>query len=407
MKSLFRYLFIDNWQRKLIATVLAIIIWLVVNHTLTGTKIFNNVPVKIINIPNGKTIEGMHPNGVLNKRISLTVVGNKPLLDALSSNDIEVVVDASGKNGEWLATITKKNIISLNPDLNISTGIDRVSHSSFPIHMSKLVTEKIPIIVTQPIGEAPRDYLFLDIWPYRLGMTVTGPEEVVKRLKTKSPKLTFNLNDISKSDLDALPQGDEVSFFVPNEWKHITLPGISDTPLFIDDPQAKTLRLDFVRCDLLPLDNPIPISLYYPPEFSDQLNPNNCQLSISGPIKKLHGQNMITGALYVKGVSRLFVEVVSDMLQIVIIAAPKSVRPSLEWSIQFINPHVLEDKYVSKLLSDTNDDEIRDIQPNLREEYLRNRFRSYMNKFQLYKSEDKPLKLQIELESGKVVVREN
>lgn len=407
MKSLFRFLFIDNWQRKAIATVLAVIIWLVVNHTLTGTKILNNVPVKVINIPTGKTIEGMQSSGTLSKKISLTLVGNKPLLDSLTSNDIEVVIDASDKQGEWLATINKKNLVSLNPDINISMGIDRVSHSSFLIHMSKLVLEKIPVIVTQPIGEAPRDYLFLDIWPYRLSMSVTGPEEVVKRLKAKGQKLTFDLNDITKAELDALPQGDEVSFFVPNEWKKITLPGISDTPIAIDDPQAKALRIDFVRCDLLPLDGSIPVTLYYPPEYSDQLNPSTCRLSSQGPIKKVNGLSMLSGPLYVKGVSRLFVEVVSDMLQLVIIMAPKSERPQLEWSVQFINPHMLEDKYVSMLLSDTTDDEIRELQPNLREEYLRNRFRSYMNRFQLYKSEDKPLKLSIELEAGQVTVQES
>ncbi|MES2345024.1 MAG: hypothetical protein V4494_03700 [Chlamydiota bacterium] len=407
MKSLFRYLFIDNWQRKLIATVLAIIIWLVVNHTLTGTKIFSNVPVKIVNIPTGRTIEGMQVNGVLSKKISLTVVGNKPMLDSLSSNDIEVVIDASDKQGEWLATVTKKNLVSLNPDLNISTGIDRISHSSFPIHMSRLVTEKIPIFVTQPIGEPPRDYLFLDIWPYRLSMTITGPEDIVKRLKAKGQKLTFSLNDITKADLDALPQGDEVSYFVPNDWKQISLPGISETPIQIDDTNAKTLRIDFVRCDLLPLDNPIPLTVYYPPEYSDQINPGNTGISISGPVRKIHGLSMISGPLYVKGVSRLFVEVVSDMLQIAIIAVPKSERPHLEWSVQFINPHVLEDKYVSTLLSDTSDNEVQDLQPNLREDYLRNRFRSYMNRFQLYKSEESPLKFNIELEDGQITVNES
>lgn len=407
MKSLFRYIFLDNWQRKCIAAVLAVIIWLVVNHTLTGTKIFNNVSVKVVNVPPGKTIEGMQQGtGILNKKISLTIVGNKALLDALTPNDLEVVVDASDKQGEWQAIITKKNLISLNPDLNIGTGVDRISHPSFPIHISKLVTDKIPIIVTQPIGEAPRDYLFLDIWPYRLTTSATGPEEVVKRLKAKGQKLTFNLNDISKADLDALPQGDEVSYFVPDEWKKITLPGVSDIPIVIDDPQAKSLRIDFVRCDMLPLDNPIPVALYFPPEYSSILNPNTCKIAATSLIRKINGLDMVTEPLFVKGVSRLFVEVVSDMLQISIILAPKTERSNLEWSVQFINPHILEDRYVSTLLADTTDDEVRELQPNLREEYLRNRFRSYMNRFQLYKSEEMPLELNIQLENNEVLIHE-
>ena len=70
--------------------------------------------------------------------------------------------------------------------------------------MTKLVTDQIPIIISQPVGEAPRGYQFLDVWPYRLTLSVSGPEEVIKRIKVKEQRITFNLNDISKGQLDAL-----------------------------------------------------------------------------------------------------------------------------------------------------------------------------------------------------------
>ena len=53
--------------------------------------------------------------------------------------------------------IGKKDIVSLNPDFNPTKAITRVGTVEKTIRQSKLVTEKIPIMVTQPIGEARRD----------------------------------------------------------------------------------------------------------------------------------------------------------------------------------------------------------------------------------------------------------
>lgn len=412
MKSFFRRLFLENWIRKLISVVLAIVIWFVTNQTLTSTRIISNIPVRVVHVPAGKTVEGMQNNGLLNKRISLTLVGNKTFLDGLTSNDLEVLIDANDKPDEWIASVSKNNLVSLNPEIEISTGVMRVSHPSFTIHLTKLVTEKIPIIITRPIGEAPRDYLFLDVWPYHLTVKITGPEDVVKRLKASGLTLTFNLNEITKGELDALSAGnnastkDVVSFFVPNAWKQLSIPAISDTPVEIDDPQAKSLRIDFVRFDLLPIEQPVPVRLFFPPEFSDEFNPGNTRLVQNQLVKRTNDLFMLTPQLFAKGVSRLFVEVVRDMIEMVVIVSPHTQRQSLDWSIQFINPRLLEDRYVSILLADASDDEVRHMQPSAREEYLRNRFRSYMSRFQFFKAGDTKWDFKITLEDHQVVVNE-
>ena len=115
MKTLFNSLFLNNWQRKTISMILAIVIWLVVNHSLTSSKTVANVPVRIINIPSGKTVEGMQPSGKMNKRLTLSIVGNSSLLEELNSNDLEVVIDASGKPDEWIANISKKKSTFIKP----------------------------------------------------------------------------------------------------------------------------------------------------------------------------------------------------------------------------------------------------------------------------------------------------
>ncbi|MDE3045227.1 MAG: hypothetical protein KGJ02_01085 [Verrucomicrobiota bacterium] len=408
MRSLLVRLFVENWQRKLASLILAMIIWMVVNHSMTVTKTVHNIPVRVINLLPEKTIEGMQANGILNKKVSLTITGNKLALDDVSGKDLVIEIDSAGKADEWIASISKKNLVSLNPDFDLNKLVSKVTPYQIILRQSNLITEKIPVLVLQPIGEAPKGYQFLDVWPYHLWLTVNGPEDSVKKLKAKGLTITFNLNDISRSELDTLSasnQGlvDEVSYFIPNSWKKISIPQFSDTPIEIDDPQAKALRIDFSRQDLLPLAGSIPISVFFPPKFSNTLNPETYQLAANDFIVKRNGIKMVAVPLYAQGVSRLFLETVKDMIQVMIIASPKTERETLLWSAQFMYPHELEDRYVAKVLSQSND-ELGDVQPHLREDYLRNRFRSYMNRFRLYTPNHKKLSLKIELQANTITV---
>lgn len=409
MKSLLIRLFIENWQRKLIALILAVVIWMLVQHSMTITKQIDNIPVRVTHLPPEKTIEGMQFNGILNKRISLTLTGNKTAIDDLTGCDLEVTINAADKPDQWIATISNKNLVSLKPEFDVSKMISKVHPFEMIIKQSKLVTEKIPVTITQPIGKAPKGYQFLGVWPYQLFITVNGPEEAIKRLKSRGPMLTFNLNDISPAELDTLKaakqntMADEISFFVPNSWKKINLPFLSDTPIEIDDPQAQLLRMDFSRQEFLAIDTPLPVTVFFPQKHSSTLNPETYTLALNDFIVKKHGMKMITAPLYAQGVSRLFLETVKDMIQIVIVAAPKNEREKLLWNAQFMYPNELEDRYVAKVMSEFTD-EMNDIQPHLQEDYLRNRFRSYMTRFRLYTASNKKLSLQIELNANSILV---
>lgn len=414
MKSLLRYIFVQNWKRKLISLGLAIIIWLLVNQSLTTSRTINNIPVRVINIPNGKTIVDLQNNGTLTKRVSLTLVGNKTLLDELTGNDLEVVIDLDDQNhsGEWYTTITRRNLTSTNPDINLTKGISRVSPTNVHIRLTKLVSEKIPVFVTKPIGEAPNGYQFLDVWPYQLTLNVSGPEEVVKRLKSKGIRLTFDLSEITKKELDSIrsktdsQHGEEVTFYVPEQWKQVSIPLLSDTPIEIDDPRAKDLRIDFVRASLMPINSRIPISLYFPTEEIKNLNPKSISIASSPITERLNGLDILNQTLYAKGVTPLFLRVVEQMMQMTITMEPTQENQYLNWSVEFINPRLLEDRYVSLKMSDIADEEVRELQPLVREEYLRNRFRNYMSNFKLYTSDDKRLDLKIWLENNKVHIEE-
>jgi hypothetical protein len=413
MKTLLLHFFSHNWQRKSVALLLGIVIWLMVNHSLTATKVIPNVPVRIINLPPGKTIEGMQSSGTLSKKLSLTLIGNADTLNNLNASDIEIVIDATGKSDGWGAPISKKNLVSLNPEIDITKRISKVYHHTLVLRMTNLVTETIPIIVTHPIGEAPRGYQFLDVWPYKLALTVSGPEEVIKRLKAKEQKITFNLNDISKGQLDALaakqsPDSppDVISFFVPDQWKQINIPLLSDVPFELDETTENRLRIDFIRCNLIPLDTPVLVSLFYPPEYDSIYNPTTLTLTPSQLLSENHGIFSIKPLLYAQGSDRLFAQVIKNRIQITLIVSPPSQRQFLEWSILFINPTQLEDQYVSTLMTDVSDEDIRLMTPTMRENYLRNRFRSYMNRFSLFTQNDTPFDLGARIVGNTVTVEE-
>jgi YbbR domain-containing protein len=408
MKTLLKKLFINNWERKLVAIILGMITWMIVNHSMTVTKTFSDIPVKIINIPPGKTIEGLQRNNILTKRISLTLSGNKSILDDLSSSDLEVIIDAIDKGNEWVAKVNKKNLVSFNPDIDINKGIKKVSHNDFIVKLSKIVTERIPILITKPIGQPPKGYQFLDVWPYQLYITISGPENIVKQLKSKGLKLTFNLSDIKKTDLTRLQKEkntEEISFTVPNSWKKIVLPYISYSAIEIDDPQAKNLRIDFSKTSLIPLNQPIPVHIFFPPKFASTLNPMTYSVAENDFIYLKNDIYLITTPLYAQGVSRLFVDIIKDMIELVIVASPKTERDNLLWDIQFIYRSELENRYVAKVISETLESQTGMIQPHLQEEYLRNRFRSYMESFRLYTPNNQKLSLNFEIERNKIYIQ--
>ncbi len=401
----FARLFLSNWDRKLTALLLAISLWLIVSKSMTTIETLDNVPVRLINIPAGMTAKGLLSSGVLSERISLSLQGNKSLIKDLTANDLEVVLDATDKSDEWLAAISRKNLISLNPDIDLAKTVKRVVVQRLPISFTRMITEKIPVNITDPIGEAPSGYQYLDVWPYYLSVTVSGPVEKINEFKTKGIDLTFDLSKLTREDLEkAESASNEISYLVPDECKQVVLPTLSDLPLMIDDPQARDLRVDFIKSGLHPLTKPIPVALFFPAGQNMNLNPETFSIALGGLIDQVRGIYMIKEPLFAKGASSLFVEVVQDMLQISIFVEPTENK--LNWSIQFQNPRGLEDRYVSIIMSDS---ERTHENPGLlkqREEYLRTRFRYYMNRFQLYKSETEKLDLAIEIDQNLVHIKD-
>lgn len=277
--------FFHQWQRKLVALLTAIIIWVFVNHSITSSKTIPFVPIRVINLPIDKTVQGLLPNGFLTKRATLTLTGARHVIDQLEPGDVEIILDVSNLPNDAIVQVTKKNLVSLNPNINLPSNVTSITHPEFVIKMRPILTEKIPVIVDAPSGEAPKGFDFLDIWPIHLIQTVSGLEEDVLNLKNRGLELAFNLNEITKEQLELLQSNslydDEISFPIPEPWKKINIPFSAHGPENLNDPEAKHLQITFLKQQLLPIKHNIPLYIFYSLKNSDTINPETYGLSTS------------------------------------------------------------------------------------------------------------------------------
>ncbi len=406
MESLINTLFVYQWQRKLLALFTATVIWIFVNHSITSSKTFPSVPIRVINLPTDKTIQGLLPNGFLSKRTSLTLTGTRSVIDQLEVGDVEVNLDVSNLPSDGIVPITKKNLVSLNPNFNLQKHVTYVDHPEFVIKMSPILTEKIAVKIYPPTGEAPDGYEFLDIWPISLTQTVSGPQEQVLTIKNQGLELTFNLNDITQEELDSLTKSssydDEINFLIPEHWKKVENPFSTKGLEALNDPEAKNLQINFLRKQLLPIKNEVPLHVFYPLKNIESINPTPYPLGASAYIQIKNQIPILTVPLFANNVSKLFLEIVKDNIELEIVAVPTTEREKLEWGVSFIDDVHLEDTYAAFLLSNAKG--VDGSPGKEREEHYRRRYRFYEHQFTLYLSPQYKLDLESRLEEDKIRV---
>lgn len=412
MDSLIPRLIFYQWQRKLVALLIAAIIWFLVSHSITSSKTIPSVPIRVVNLPVDKTIQGLQPNGRLTKRMTLTLQGTKDVIEQLEPGDLEIVLDVSNHPNEGVVQITKKNIVSLNPNINLTNHITSVSHPELILKLSSMITEKIPVTINPPIGEAAKGYEFLDIWPLTLTHTVSGPETQVLELKNRGLELTFNLDDISKEQLDAIrldqkgEYHDEVSFYVPDQWKKVIIPFQSPIPEVLNDPEAKNLQVNFLYQEPLFIRTDIPIRIFYPLKYGETINPKAYPLIPNAFVQIQNDISALKVPLFAHYVSKLFLDIVKDNMEIDLVAAPPTEQEKLEWSIVFIDSHHLEDAYVAYLLSALQDPDYIPS-PSItqdKERHFRQRFRAYMQKFALFLPKGQKLAIEGSLQDSQITI---
>lgn len=399
------HFFTDNWQRKLVALITGLILWLFVNSSITEQKTISNIPVRIINLPADQTIEGLLPNRLLRKRITLTLNGTKDVIQDLEPSDLEVVLDASTVDSkDWVVKIGKKNLVSLNPSIDLLHYITQVTHSEFVLKMSPLVSLKIPIVISVLAGEAPNGYKYLDFWPQVLMQNVSGSEEEIRQIKEKGLELVLNLSEITQSDLDnlATPQtsyGDEVSFLIPAKWQKVRIPDLYNITEEINDPEGQNLHVNFLKRKLVPLNREVSVSIFYPLKNINTINPLTFSLAPNELIQKKNELFFLSTPLYAMDVSYQFLQVVQDNFLISIVALPKNEREVLPWSWGIVNIEDLENLYVSFMLAQMPTKYFKK-----REAMLRARFKNYKESLVFYTSPEHKLSIESSLSEKEIKI---
>lgn len=407
IQSFLRRIFIERWQRKLMAVIIAIVAWTLMHQAITVTRTISDIPVKVINLPPGKTMEGLLPSGYLEDTLTLTIIGSRSALEKLNATDLEILIDAEGKGDEWIVHADKKTLVSKNPSLDLRRSVKEVIENEFIVSLTPLVTENIPVIILKPTGSPPAGYQFLDIWPQFLTQTVTGPEKEVQKLKAKGIKLVFDLSRISAEELSKFTVSDpenqeEISFYVPDSWKTVSIPFLSNRDIALNDPDSGSLRINFLKRTFLSLDTFIPVFLYFPFDTLLSFNPEKIQLAPSPLLKKEKELFFLNEPLYAQDVSSLFLDVVRDHLQIVVVASHKDY---LEWGIDFINLKSLEKTYITLAVAENPDKLAKELPPHLKEDYLRSRFRTYVDQFRLFTSQKQPFVLHPILKDQQIIIQ--
>ena len=234
---------------------------------------------------------------------------------------------------------------------------------------------------------------------------MSGPKSRVEQLKRQGLQLKLDLSRITEEELESLEktngsEEEEIRYFVPEDQKRIRISFQGRPEVEINDPMAAYLHLDFLKQELLPLGAKVPVKIYYPLSTSTQFNPDRFKLAEGGPIAVENGIAVLTTPLYVQNVSRLFVETVRDRLEIAFLASQE-----LPWSVEFIDLNELEDQFVQASMAAAPADDKEVPQANLRNEYLRSRFRNFLRQFKLLQENQAPLQIDARISGDQIEVR--
>ncbi|MBM3195292.1 MAG: hypothetical protein FJZ62_00895 [Chlamydiae bacterium] len=406
MKQFLHDLFLENIPRKLVAILTAIIIFFFVNQSLTVTKVVNNVSIRLINVPSQKTVEGLLPNGYLIKKIALTLNGKKSALEELSSTDLEVVIDLTAKKESFTATITEKNLISLNPQIKIARDIRKVSTRQVFIQLLNLVAEKVPVYLLKPSGEAPKGYQFVDIHPHMVFVDVTGPDDLIKKLKGQGLVKVLSLSDISSEDLDGIAsktsKNDVITYNVPLDQCYVYIPSLAPDKKFYFDPSSEKVKIDFLRTQSLFVETKIPVTFFIPSKHTKEIDVTQISIQESPSVTTFMDVKVLSPKIYAKNVSQPFLETVQSMMQLIVVP-PLLLGQRPSWSIEFIGSKELEEKYVTRMIQESS--ARHNDQPEaIRRELYKARFRNYMNQMILTLEDGTPLDFNIQYKNYKITL---
>lgn len=393
----------QKWLRLFFSLSGAIFLWWYVHESIIGIKIFTEVPVYVRNIPPGKTIAGMKKEiGKLSETVTLVLRGRKRELDLLRSDQLEVTIDASDRGNVWHEELSLDNIRCFNPDVVLHKVVDGITHSALQFQMSSKTSRDVPLLVLNPVGNLPKGYSFLNIWPRRFSQNVQGPEDSIATLHAKQIYFSFELTRISKQELDHLsqevPLGGEFFYPIPDNWKQVTLPyPFTQETQKIHDPDAAHLMLILLKPGILQIPNPIPINISSLPYLREEAKIHFDEETMHASGKQVFWNSPI----YIQNVSQEFLTVIAPHLQMNIYIGQKE---NVTVAIEMGNLERAEGKYIEYMLRrypDAFKGNERDLKSFLKEHFWR-----YIRSMGFLNSEKRALEFEASIKENLISMQE-
>jgi hypothetical protein len=398
----------QQWQRICFSALAGVFSWWYIHETQISTKVFSDVPIFIQGLPPGKTLGGLRKDGRLMRPFSLTLKGRKKVLETINTDQIEVLINATGKGDVWKEEVTLNSLRCLNPEIQLNRIISEINHPPLQIRLTTKASRDIPVAILPPSGSLPKGYRLIDIWPDQLVQSVEGPEEAVQALTVRKLFLTFDLNRITKQQLERLGEeltpGSEIYFKIPESWKYIELPAPFGESRPLQDPEAENLTLVILKPAMLSLDSPLPIRISPLPVPLTNSPILNYELKVTSDELNVQMINHLPHwikAIYVEGISKEFLQTIQPHLELVVYVGTKG---SITCQVEVANSPRAEQKYIQKLIQ-THFERNNHAEMMLQKR-LTKQFWYYMSQMKFYGPTRRSLEWEVTLNGSQLSLKE-
>ena len=157
--------------RKLIALLLAVMLYFGISSRITKERIVSGVPVKV-------TLASELSGTVDNITTNVTVEGSESAIDSLTPDDLTLHISVDQNNlvsGHTYAVMPKPSMFSQRD------GVTVKKCNKIILHLQKVISRQLPVEVRYG-GELDKNFIITGTVAVPAVVTLTGPEDVVKSL---------------------------------------------------------------------------------------------------------------------------------------------------------------------------------------------------------------------------------
>ncbi len=172
MQSL-RYWITHNWHLKVIALVLAAMLWMAVANE-ASSEVGLDVPLEYRNIPSEVEITGDMTNSV-----QVRLRGSSNVLKQITSKDVSTIIDLGKmRTGEKIVALSPQNV-----QAPFGAEVIRVNPSSVRFSLERTTSKTVPIVPTI-LGQPMEGYDVGRVLVNPGSVQVEGPESRVNTLSS-------------------------------------------------------------------------------------------------------------------------------------------------------------------------------------------------------------------------------